>query len=186
MPRSRPTLILLLRTTPSLSVGRYQDAVPDLQEVIRVHVVDTCDGLALTQKAHFRLARCYCELGRYGDAMQEMERYRVLIGGQPKLAETSLTPESLVVSSAASRRRSTARLRRPHISPMATMRGVQFTTPRMVSRKDTSSATKYGSSISRRLSSGTIWCPLRYAHWIRRKCRRGSSSPTSSRNTITR
>lgn len=74
---------------PFIVVGRYQDAVPDLQEVIRVHV-DTCDGLALTQKAHFRLARCYCELGRYGDAMQEMESYRELIGGQPKLAETSL------------------------------------------------------------------------------------------------
>jgi hypothetical protein len=41
-------------------------------------------------KAHFRLARCLCELRKYAEATKEMETYRDLVGGQPTPEETSL------------------------------------------------------------------------------------------------
>ncbi|KAF8956239.1 hypothetical protein BDZ97DRAFT_1708414 [Flammula alnicola] len=78
-----------------IELGRYQDAIQDLQEVIRSNL-NIPEAEAVIQKAHFRLARCLCELGRYGDAIKEMDKYRELVGGQPKESENGLRMKILL------------------------------------------------------------------------------------------
>ncbi|KAF8202371.1 hypothetical protein BJ912DRAFT_439814 [Pholiota molesta] len=74
-----------------IELGRHQDAIPDLQEVIHIKARATSrEDQAVTHKAHFRLACCFCELGRFAEAVDEMKTYRQLVGGQPKQEETRL------------------------------------------------------------------------------------------------
>ena len=73
-------------------LGDFQGAIPDLEEVIRTAPknVSAAGSIALTQKAHHRLARCLFELGKLADAMKEMDAYRDIPGGRQTDTATSL------------------------------------------------------------------------------------------------
>jgi hypothetical protein len=73
-------------------LGDFQGAIPDLEEVIRTarKNVSAVGSIALTQKAHHRLARCLFELGKLTDAMKEMDKYRDITGGRQTEAATNL------------------------------------------------------------------------------------------------
>ena len=69
-------------------LGDFYGAVPDLEEVIQKppQNVNASGSIALTQKAHHRLARCLFELGKLTEAMKEMDTYRDIIGRQTEVA----------------------------------------------------------------------------------------------------
>jgi len=80
------------RAACKIEIGDFQGAIPDLEEVIRTAPknVSEAGSIALTQKAHYRLARCLFELGKLTDAMKEMDKYRDITGGHQAEAATSL------------------------------------------------------------------------------------------------
>jgi hypothetical protein len=82
--------VIMLRFPSKL--GNFQGAIPDLEEVIqRAPQNSNASGsIALTQKAHHRLARCLFELGNLTDAMKEMDTYRDITGGRQTEAATIL------------------------------------------------------------------------------------------------
>ena len=73
-------------------LGDFQGVVPDLEEVIQKapQNVNASRSIALTQKAHHRLARCLFELGQLTEAMKEMDTYRDITGGRQTEVAMSL------------------------------------------------------------------------------------------------